>query len=237
MTWTLPYRYPPILTYHRLDPVRRTDTPTLTPQAFERQMEWLAKGWKVISMADLASGLEGKRRLSGRSVVITFDDGTEDNHRYAFPVLKRLGLPALIFVITDNIGKPGFLNADQILEMERGGISFGSHTSGHAYLPEKTLESVQQELTVSKAKLESLLGKPVEFLSYPGGGYCLRIAQLAREAGYRAACTTNRGYRRRPVDLFALRRITAHSWERSRLGFHLRLSGFYDWTRRLRNPR
>ncbi len=228
--------YPPILTYHRLDPEPADDTPTLTPTAFGAQMEYAASGWRVIPLADLVDWLQGKGPLPQGAVCLTFDDGTEDTYRYAFPVLQRLGLPATVFMITDNIGKPGSLNLHQMQEMHRGRITFGSHTDRHAYLPGLSLEACRKELQISKEKLESLLGQPVDLLSYPGGGYTAPVMELAAHLGYRAACTTNRGCQRRPIDPLALRRITAHSWGPSFLGVGIRVSGFYDLSRRLRPP-
>ena len=233
MTW--PGWYPPILAYHRVHPQPATDTPTLSPEVFRRQMRILSTRWKPIPLSDLVLCLETKKPLPPRAVVVTFDDGTEDNFIHAFPILLENRIPATVFMIADNIDKPGSLNTEQILKMHRGGIHFGSHTSHHAYLPSLPIERVREELTGSKNFLQKL-GLDPDFLSYPGGGFTPEIIRAVQEAGYRGACTTNRGIRRFPTDRWALRRITMHGNSSSALGIWLRCCGFYGLNRWLRAP-
>ena len=227
--------YPPILAYHRIHPAPGHDTPTLSPEAFEQQMTLLKKRWCPIPLGTLADWLEGKGTLPNRAVVVTFDDGTEDNFSYAYPILKQHGIPATVFVITNNVGMSGFLKTEQIRQMAQAGVTFGSHTMGHAYLPSLTAPQIKEELENSKKRLEDL-GLPIDFLSYPAGGFTPAIIQAAKEAGYRAACTTNRGFRRFPIDPWALRRITMHGNTTSGVGLWIRCCGYYNLNRRLRQP-
>lgn len=231
-----PFWYPPILTYHRVHPEPAADTPTITPAVFERQIALLAQQWRPITMAAFTEWLDGRGTLPARAVVITFDDGTEDNHAHALPILSRYEVPATVFMIADNIGRPGFLTREQLLELKTGGVTIGSHTVYHAYLPSRGLDQVRRELTDSKRFLEDRLGGPVDFLSYPGGGYTAKVRCLTRDAGYRAACTTNRGTTRWVIDRWALRRITMHTSTMSPMALALRCSGFYNTFRRLRAP-
>lgn len=227
--------YPPILAYHRVHPEPASDTPTLSPEVFRRQMRILATRWRPIPLSDLVSCLETKKPLPARAVVVTFDDGTEDNFSHAFPALLENRIPATVFMIADNVGKPGSLDTEQILKMRRGGIRFGSHTCRHAYLPSLPIERIREELIASKSTLQRM-GLDLEFLSYPGGGFTPEIIRAAQEAGYRGACTTNRGIRRFPPDRWALRRITMHGNSSSAFGIWLRCCGFYGLNRRLRTP-
>lgn len=228
--------YPPILTYHRVHPNPAGDTPTLSPAAFDRQMALLARHWQPVPLATLAGWLERQGGLPPRAVAVTFDDGTEDTATQALPILARYGVPATVFMITENIGRTGFLTRDQLLALRKGGVTIGSHTVRHAYLPSLAPDRMHQELIDSRRQLGDLLGRPPEFLSYPGGGYTPVIAHAAREAGYRAACTTNRGMLRMPIDPWALRRITAHPSATAWPGMALLCSGYYNAFRRLRAP-
>lgn len=92
----------PILMYHHVSP-----TPglvTVSPENFAAQMEWLArKGWHTITTHELEDFLAGKP-LPAKSVMITFDDGYLDNYVYAYPILRRFGLNAVIFLVTGWIG-------------------------------------------------------------------------------------------------------------------------------------
>lgn len=227
--------YPPILAYHRVHPDRSRQTPTIPPEAFERQISILARRWHPIPMDHLAQALERGETLPGRSVVVTFDDGTEDFHRYALPILLQNRVPATLFMIAGNIGRPGWLTEDDLRALPGQGVSVGSHTLHHDYLPSLPLDRAEESLSVSREILQRLVG-PLQFLSYPAGGYTPEIIHAVRSLGYRAACTTNRGTSRSPANRWALRRIAMHGNARTRLGLWLRCSGYYGLNRRLRSP-
>lgn len=96
-----------ILMYHSVpDPQQATwiDPRQAFPQSvFERQMKYLARNRKVVSLAELARLLRERAQLPEGFVAITFDDGYADNLTFAFPLLKKLGLPATLFVATAQI--------------------------------------------------------------------------------------------------------------------------------------
>jgi len=227
--------YPPILAYHRVHPEASSKTPTVSPEAFERQMAILAQRWKPVPLSTVMESLKTGKPLPRRAAAITFDDGTEDNFTHAFPILARHRIPATIFLIAGQIGRPGFLSPDQIRQMVRGGISFGSHGLDHEYLPSLSGPEMKRTFSESKKLIESL-GIPAEFVSYPGGGFTAEAIEAAKAAGYRGGCTTNRGIRRSPPDPWALRRITMHEQGGSPAGIWLRCCGYYGINRRLRSP-
>lgn len=93
----------PVLMYHHVCP--HPGTVTVSPETFEAQMAHLARaGYQALSADAFLEFIEGRRPLSGRDVLITFDDGYLDNYVYAYPVLKHYGLKATIFAITGRIG-------------------------------------------------------------------------------------------------------------------------------------
>lgn len=227
--------YPPILGYHRVLPSGGADTPTLTPESFRRQAEIIAARWRPISLATLVDSLEGKCRLKPRSVVVTFDDGTDDTFHHAYPILARLRVPATVFLIAGSIGQPDYLNWEQIKQMSGEGFTFGSHGLTHDYLPSLPLEQARRSLAEAR-KLLKKNGLAADLLSYPAGGFTPDIQGIAREEGYRAACTTNRGLRRLPIDRWALRRVTAHESAGSPAGMWLHCCGWYGINRKPRPP-
>jgi peptidoglycan/xylan/chitin deacetylase (PgdA/CDA1 family) len=94
-----------VLAYHRVvDPERVAPfdegVRSATPEAFAAQMEWVASSFSVVSLADLRAILDGSARCPRRPLLITFDDGYADNYEHAVPVLRRLGLPAVVFAAT-----------------------------------------------------------------------------------------------------------------------------------------
>jgi peptidoglycan/xylan/chitin deacetylase (PgdA/CDA1 family) len=93
----------PVLMYHHVCP--HPGLVTVSPQTFEAHMAQLARrGYHTLTADEFLAFLEGRQPLSGRQVLITFDDGYLDNYVHAFPVLRRYGLKATIFAITERIG-------------------------------------------------------------------------------------------------------------------------------------
>jgi peptidoglycan/xylan/chitin deacetylase (PgdA/CDA1 family) len=87
-----------VLAYHRVmaqpDPMRPSE-PTVAQ--FEARMRWLAANFEVLPLLDAVRALR-EGRLPPRALCVTFDDGYADNHELALPVLRRLRLPAMVFV-------------------------------------------------------------------------------------------------------------------------------------------
>ena len=90
-----------VLTYHRVLPSALSDdnpTASATPAAFERQMRHLARDFDVVSAADVIDARATGRPLPRRPVLITFDDGYHDFAEIAWPILRRHGFAATLFV-------------------------------------------------------------------------------------------------------------------------------------------
>src|SRR5215813_10009273 len=97
------YQTVPILCYHRFG--SEEGKMVLSPKVFAQQMEYLQQnGYRVLRLSELASFLRGKRQLPAKAVVLTIDDGYNSMYFHAYPILKRYGFPATIFVYTDFIG-------------------------------------------------------------------------------------------------------------------------------------
>jgi peptidoglycan/xylan/chitin deacetylase (PgdA/CDA1 family)/CelD/BcsL family acetyltransferase involved in cellulose biosynthesis len=91
-----------ILYYHRVNDANDPFIGAISRQTFEVHMSYLARHHKVVSVAEVMQRLE-QRESFEPVVAVTFDDGYEDNYRNAFPILRRYGLPATIFLTTGNI--------------------------------------------------------------------------------------------------------------------------------------
>ncbi|WP_051171433.1 polysaccharide deacetylase family protein [Sporomusa ovata] len=198
----------PVLNYHQINNENH-NVLTLSDTEFEAQIKYLyQEGYTAISPEQLADYLQYGKELPNKPILITFDDGYEDNYQVAYPILQKYHFKATIFLITDFAGKYSrYLTWQQIREMSDNGINFESHTLSHIILPKASDEEVYAQLVNSKKALEWRLGKKVEYLAYPGGKCDQRIIQLAKEAGYRAAFTVNFGRNRTNSTMYTLNRI------------------------------
>jgi peptidoglycan/xylan/chitin deacetylase (PgdA/CDA1 family) len=103
-----------------------------------------------------------------------------------------------------------FLSWEQIKEMGRDGISFGSHTASHPKLTLETFEDVRKELTDSKKTIEAELNRGVKSFCYPYGNYSSEVREAVREAAYIGATTYEHGFVSDRTDVFLMPRIGMH---------------------------
>jgi peptidoglycan/xylan/chitin deacetylase (PgdA/CDA1 family) len=122
-------------------------------------------------------------------------------------LLREIGWPFTVFVVTTFIGARDFVAEDEILDMMRNGVRFESHTRTHRRLPALSDSELAEELALSKSELEALLGRPVEYLAYPFGEVDARVVVAAQEVGYKGAFCTEPGFNRPQVDRLRIRRL------------------------------
>lgn len=166
----------PILMYHRVSPdsIRSGLGIRVPPHDFEEQMKYLnEKGFHTISLDMLIDHWDKGTTLPPYSVIITFDDGYQDNYTYALPILKKYGFIATIFIVYNQVGRYNDWDAQkniarsqkllswaQIRAMQKYGISFQSHTLNHFALSTLTSVQAKNEIAVSKRRLQAALGQP-----------------------------------------------------------------------------
>lgn len=183
----------PILVYHSVFPHHPGQTHEqrvldVAPAVFEEQMRYLVNGgYHVISFEQLVDALQGRATLPPRPVVITFDDGWANQYRHAFPILRKLGLPATFFVFTNVIGRdPLNMTWAELREMQSAGMTIGSHTRTHPMLPDDH-RGLAYEIDSSRVDIRRHLGAAPKFFAYPFGAWDRRALLEARHAGYEAA--------------------------------------------------
>jgi peptidoglycan/xylan/chitin deacetylase (PgdA/CDA1 family) len=216
-----------VLMYHRVGLARNgwEARYAIAPQRFAAHMLALAqRGMRAVSMDSLSGWLDDGVPPGEGAFVLTFDDGFRDVREHALPVLERLHWPSTVFLVSDLVGTEDvwtrasnpdgrtypLLNAEEILDMQRRGVCFHSHSRTHASLPELDDRELERELVDSRATLQRLLGHPVDYFAYPYGHLDDRVVTAARRAGYRAAFSTQPGFNRRDVDRFRIRRIDVY---------------------------
>jgi peptidoglycan/xylan/chitin deacetylase (PgdA/CDA1 family) len=192
----------PVLMYHSVCETPLGDPALSVPPAeFEAQMQALADaGCTPITFEAL--GDAGKYE---KPVLITFDDGYRDNFTGAYPILKKHGFPATIFLISGDIGAPNFLNGDDILAMSDI-VSFQSHTARHFRLPDLGRDDIALELRQSKEQIEAITGRPVIALSYPEGRVDKTVLSIV-PGYYRYAVSTKCGLWHSGDDRYRIHRL------------------------------
>ncbi|MGH7197413.1 MAG: polysaccharide deacetylase family protein, partial [Candidatus Omnitrophota bacterium] len=216
----------PVLMYHNVGETKEKSSLNVTPETFERQMEFLKlHRYNVVPLADLLEMLKAKKKVPTKTVAITFDDGFLDNIQHAFPVLRTMNFPATIFMITRNINEKGWLSEEDLRILDESGVAIGSHTVNHAYLPDLKTDDAVFELEESKKKLEKILHHPVALFSYPAGGFNGYTRALVIDQGYAGAVTTNRGLTKH--DPYALHRVKISEGNGSLFNFWIKVSGLY----------
>ena len=234
-----------ILMYHSIadedeagvHPYYRTAT---GPAVFASQMESLHQAsFSVIGLG------EAIRRCSephtGKSVVITFDDGFRNFYTNAFPVLDRYGFTATMFLPTAHIGESTLtfkgkecLSWSEVRALQKHGISFGSHTVTHPQLHDCDAHAIREEVVGSKQTIEQKLGCAVQSFSYPYAfpetdtSFKRRLRDELGQAGYENGVCTTVGRPGPESDPFFLKRLPVNSDDDPQL-FLAKLAGSYDW--------
>lgn len=203
----------PILMYHHVadvapgaDAVRRDLS--VSPAAFSQQMDYLVShGYQTISLLDLVEHLDNGRDLPAKPIILTFDDGYDDNYAYAYPILRLRKLTGTFFIITDFVGRPEHMTWPQIVAMSRDGLSIEAHGRTHLDLSMLGPGDTTWQVAGSKAALEEKLGLPVRFYCYPSGHYTAQTVSILSNNGFLAAVSTANGATQRANGLFELARI------------------------------
>lgn len=239
-----------VLEYHSVNDALNRDL-SVTRENFERQMAYLKnRGYKSVTIEELYKLTKDKEyRPENKYVVITFDDGYEDNYTNAFPILQEYDFKATIFLTTGNIltdvnSKTDFfwlsdlpnetymLSWNQIKKMYDYGISFGAHTVSHPYLPSLSIQEIREEIIRSKTEIEIQLNCKVFSFSYPFGTTDDRINDVLREEGFKIICSEN------PESIFEDQVMTYGRIYVNRadnlMHFRLKLSKYYKYLRWLK---
>ena len=203
----------PVLMYHSIayeknNPVR------LPVKRFEEHLKYLKdNGYYTITLTELYGYLMKDIPVPEKSIVLTFDDGYEDNYTDMFPILKKYNFKATIFVITSSIDKdPNNMTSKQLLEMEKYGVDIESHTVNHENLKAISKDKQLETLVKSKKDLEKILNKQINFFAYPFGGYNKTSIESVREAGYKMALSTDGRWCSKNNGIFSLHRVYISSF-------------------------
>jgi peptidoglycan/xylan/chitin deacetylase (PgdA/CDA1 family) len=278
-------KYGIVLTFHRV--LRDADLAScydphlaISESVFEQLLLLLRREFQIVTLEELmecTGAVDSRQR-----VALTFDDGWEDTHSVAYPLMVRYGIPATVFLctglmkeheqlpeerfariwqhcartnrlrlLTGDLKKWGvtlplslerskwsaqlkrlpmhtklllfdhledayrvpanmarrFITWEEARQMSRNNISFGSHTVKHCTLSSEQDSTIAEELVASRAAIRQNIGTEARCLSYPNGAYNERVVQLAEDAEFTYAFTTEKGMVGRSTNHFKVPRI------------------------------
>lgn len=198
---------PTVLMYHS---VMEGDNPlSLTPEKFEDQIKYLKENkFKFLKLDDLKDGVV----FEGKSVLITFDDGYEDNFSIVVPILQKYNVPAIFFIATGLVGSEvgglKMMNWEEIKNISINNLfEIGGHTITHRKLHKLNLEEVEKEIKESKRILEEKLGKSIRVFAYPYGRYNDLVLGVIKKSGFKWAFSTRPGCLQEGFNKWQIRRF------------------------------
>ena len=215
-----------ILEYHTV-----TDTPDIDserynvrPDDFKAQLDYLAaKGYNTITTSEFINAKQNDLKLPDKTIILTFDDGYEDNYLYMLPILEAHNMKAVVYIIANELGKPGYLTVEQVRDMQNRGIEIGCHTANHRPLIGLNKDELSHEIRDSKLYLEYLGINNVFSFSYPNGLYNDEIISEIKRNHYLTSVTGDPGFNDFSTNPYLLQRINIPDPKLGILEFRLRL--------------
>lgn len=166
------------------------------------------------------------------NIRITVDDGNESDYTLILPALRRRNLTATFFICSGRLGKPTFLNQEQLVALSESGMNIGSHGVDHVSWRKLSSPALSHELQASRSTLQKICKQPIDSAACPFGEYNRTVLQKAKEAGYKSVFTSDGGAakadcwllarntvtRKTPIE--SLRHLTANGptiWEQTKI--------------------
>ncbi|MFH1153253.1 MAG: polysaccharide deacetylase family protein [Pseudomonadota bacterium] len=203
----------PVLCYHQFG-IGSNSSMIMPPDDFDNQMRYLKdNAYRVISSGELQGFLDYKRQIPKKAVIISIDDGYRSIYDVAYPILKKYGFTATLFVYTNYIGLSSkALSWEDLRFLKKEGFTIGSHSVSHSDLTrsrENETDSEKaarlwMEVMESKRIIDRELGQDTFCFSFPFGRSDERVMTMVKEAGYTMAFSVDRGtnpFFSNPLDL------------------------------------
>ncbi|MBU1632173.1 MAG: polysaccharide deacetylase family protein, partial [Nanoarchaeota archaeon] len=192
----------PILMYHEIS--NQDNAWCVSPAEFEKQMQFLKdNGYKTITLDELKERVEENKETDERPIVITFNDAREGVYTNAYPILKKHGFTATIYVvpkwieentsIPDNEVYSDFLTWNELKELSENGFGVGSHTYSHKNLASLTDTGLFEELDKADNIINEKVSLKVKHFCYPYGKFSNSILNVIKNR-YDTAVTTEKGF-------------------------------------------
>lgn len=200
---------------------------------FDQQLQYYAKHFRNVNYQEFKSFME-TGVLSGDKpgIMLTFDDGYEDNYSVALDCLHMRGFTGWFMVSSDLVGNNGYMSEWHLKTLLSNGHVIGDHTATHhRMLSEDSEQLLEYEINKSRVKLENMLDTKISIFCWCGGEekhYTSNAAKKIKESGYEYGFMTNSYPVLKGCDPFHIQRTNIEDcWPLSLV--KLQLCGFIDY--------
>ena len=201
-----------VFIYHRFDDSRFPST-NISGHDFQAHLEILHRqDFTVLSLGQIVDRMKRGESLPQRCAAITVDDAFRSFLTSGWPLIKRYGFPATLFVSTDLVGGGDYLDWQELKALHDEGVELGNHSASHAYLLDRSKDGngqvrVGEDIARAQRAFESNLGFTPRLFAYPYGEFSPKLVELVRQAGFDAAVGQQSGVMTPEQDLFRLPRF------------------------------
>jgi len=191
--------------YHRVGDSRYPSTNTTTKD-FEQHLEYLSRnGFQVLTFSDAIKYLKSDKPAR-KTAVLTIDDGYKSFFKNGFPLLKKYGFPATLFINTKTVGGGDYMKWNELEEVKKSDIEIGNHTHSHDFFLNQPAavryKNFKAEIEVSQSLIAKHMNITPQVFSYPYGEFDSEMKNIVKEAGFIAAAAQNSGVIYAGGDLF-----------------------------------
>lgn len=243
----------PIVMYHRFirnDNEKGVHGTYLHIDMLDKQFKLLQRmGFETLTFRDLShKGIIHRIQPNKRYIILTVDDGYQDNYQLLLPLLTKYGFKAVVYAVTGESFNRWDVEATEKPEKkvplmsptelkalhDSGLVEIGGHTMTHPRLSELSYQDQYDEISRNKSQLEHLLGEPLISFAYPYGDHDENSKKIVKELGYQFAVATDSGPLPIHQDLFQIRRIAIFP-KTDVFGFWRKIRGNYTFRKHSNN--
>lgn len=198
------------IVYHRFGDNRYPST-NIKLATFEAHLQHLKEeGYTGLTVSE-ATAIFKSDSPSKKWVAITIDDGFKSFFNNGFPLLKKYGFKATVFINTETIGYDDFMSWEEIAEAKESGIEIGNHSHSHPFfldVSESGSEKLfEQELKESQDLMQANLQFKPQVFAYPYGEHEEYMKPILKDMGFVAAMAQNSGVINNSTDLYQMPRF------------------------------
>ncbi len=183
----------PILCYHQIRDWNASDSKAakdyiVPEQLFKEQLQVLAdSGYQTILPDQLLAYLTTGAPLPAKPIMLTFDDTNLDQYTVAAPEMEKHGFKGVFFVMTVSLGRPRYMNKEQVRDLAQRGHAIGCHTWDHRNVKKYGPADWQTQVEKPSKQLAEITGRPIQYFAYPFGLWNPEAIPELKARGYEAA--------------------------------------------------